>query len=197
MKKLIISSILVSTTLLLFGCKQNIDPAKLRQITDDYRSNPERINDFVPQSDGTVIDKRTGLQWMRCSLGQVWTGKICDGKPTQYTWDEAMQQKSDFAKYTDWRLPTIFELETLVYCSSGKDYGREKRLKGCKGEYQFPTIIETAFPNTPGLAMHWSSTTIERANSIGGLNVYFLAGSDYFLHKERKISYVRLVRDRQ
>lgn len=32
---------------------------------------------FVPE--GTVTDPETGLMWMRCSLGQIWIGRACDG----------------------------------------------------------------------------------------------------------------------
>ncbi len=57
---------------------------ELMAITDNYRSQAGREQDFVPQDDGTVIDKRTGLQWMRCSLGQTWTGTMCSGHPDAY-----------------------------------------------------------------------------------------------------------------
>ncbi len=64
------------------------DEAELRKITDNYRSDPNRPKDFIPQGNGTVIDKRTGLQWMRCSLGQEWTGETCTYRGDRPMWTE-------------------------------------------------------------------------------------------------------------
>ncbi len=133
------------------------DEAELRKITDTYRSNPKRPKDFVPQGNGTVIDKRTGLQWMRCSLGQEWTGKTCKSVPNQHTWEQAKAQQIKLAGYNDWRLPTRFELETLVFCSSGKDKGRADKnedgspywLKPCDTDnFEEATIVQKIFPHT-------------------------------------------------
>ena len=54
-----------------------------------------------------------------------------------------------FAGYSDWCLPTIEELRTLVYCSSGKPKTWNDTGKSCKGDYQRPTIASEVFPNTP------------------------------------------------
>ncbi len=134
--------------------------AELRKVTDTYRSDLSRPRDFIPQGDGTVIDKRTGLQWMRCSLGQKWTGKTCEGKPSQYTWSDANKQKRDFAGYNDWRLPNRFELGTLVYCEKRKNEPNKATLDKteslCKGNYKQPTTIQQIFPQTQ--MAYWSSS---------------------------------------
>ena len=31
-------------------------------------------SDFTDNGDGTVTHQKTGLTWMRCALGQTWTG---------------------------------------------------------------------------------------------------------------------------
>jgi hypothetical protein len=36
---------------------------------------------FADNRDGTVTDNGSGLMWMRCALGQSWTGKTCTGAP--------------------------------------------------------------------------------------------------------------------
>lgn len=148
MRKLLLLTLL--TTLSAHGADKIItDPEKLREITDKYRSDPSRPNDFIPQGDGTVIDKRTGLQWMRCSMGQTWTGKTCAGEPKKYQWQAAMDLKETFAGHSDWRLPTVEELETLVYCNSGRDKGLNKFwLRPCGGENRSPTIARQVFPRT-------------------------------------------------
>ena len=36
-------------------------------------------SDFIDNQDGTVTHKSTGLTWMRCAMGQTWTGSTCTG----------------------------------------------------------------------------------------------------------------------
>ncbi len=141
--------------------------AQLRIITDTYRGDAERVNDFVPQGDGTVIDKRTGLQWMRCGWGQEWNGTTCEGKAEKLTWENAMKKKVSFADHNDWRLPTVWELESLVYCSSGTflERGVEYSLGECTGDFQQPTLVKTAFPNAE---MNYWSSSLSKSISYGG-----------------------------
>ena len=54
-------------------------------------------------NDGTFTDTNTGLQWMRCSMGQTWTGSTCSGEAKTHTWQEAMALKMSFAGKDDWR----------------------------------------------------------------------------------------------
>ncbi len=175
------------------------DEDELREITDTYRGNPDREKDFIPQGDGTVIDKRTGLQWMRCTLGQTWTGKTCEGKPYKYTLKQAMKERSNFAGYSDWRLPTIWELETLVYCSSGKFNPRAKKgkdLNSCKGDYQTPTIVTSAFPNVePRYSPYWSSSPSSYYDDYSWV-ISFYYGDGYTNYKAYA-HYVLLVRGGQ
>ncbi len=164
---LLLGSVALSFSGMAKDNKPNIpvvtDEAELRDITDTYRGPPEREKDFIPQGDGTVIDKRTGLQWMRCALGQKWAGETCEGEPYGYTWKQANKERSDFAGYSDWRLPSMWELETLVYCSNGKFMPRGKKYKElnyCQGDYQRPTLIKKVFPDSPTTlegGFYWSS----------------------------------------
>ena len=108
---------------------------------------------------GAIIeDTSTGLQWMRCSLGQTWTGQTCSGTAQQYRWDQAHA-----AVPSGWRLPTQYELRTLVYCSDGHPQWLSHLGAHCSGQYQRPTIVSAAFPNTP-LVTFWSAST-DAANS--------------------------------
>ncbi len=169
---------------------------ELMAITDNYRSQANREQDFVPQGDGTVIDKRMGLQWMRCSLGQTWTETMCSGEANKYDWQQANAQTRNFAGYSDWRLPTHFELETLIYCSSGKDKGREGEnrrfyLDWCAGNYQRPTIGQKAFPDTKD-GFYWSSSPhADYDSNAWGVDFYY--GYDDFSYKDNN-HFVRLVR---
>jgi serine/threonine protein kinase len=75
----------------------------------DNRWRPVRYvtNDFQANGNGTVADKATGLLWQQ------------EGSVFPVTWQEAhgyiaqLNQK-DFCGYSDWRLPTVDELMTLL-----------------------------------------------------------------------------------
>jgi hypothetical protein len=93
---------------------------------------------FTDNGDGTVTDTQNGLMWEKLSFDLT----IHDVK-NMYTWDAATTTKiatlnsHSFAGHTDWRLPTIYELETVV------DYGQSNPATdaafnhhcevGCKG----------------------------------------------------------------
>ncbi len=118
---------------------------------DRYRDN----------GDGTVTDVRTGLQWMRCSLGQTWQGGTCVGWAEKYTWQAALDaaatlnRQGGYASYSDWRVPTKKELQTLIYCSSSQPNIWNDTGQACKGGYERPTIYQPVFPNTPD-SRYWS-----------------------------------------
>lgn len=179
------------------------DDTVLRQITDTYRGNADRAKDFLGQGDGTVIDKRTGLQWMRCSLGQSWTGKTCEGKGKRYLWEVAKNMRINYAGYDDWRLPTIWELETLVYCSSGTFMPRDKKgySSECTGDFKEPTIAQRAFPHSE--FNYWSATILDKGSYASGYEdfgnripeVSFYLGAVNFYYAKGHSFYVRLVRN--
>lgn len=105
---------------------------------------------YLDNGNGTVTDQQTGLQWMRGCLGQSW-----DGTKT-YNWDEANQvaKNISFAGYSDWRLPTIDELESIV----------EK--------HNSPAINHEAFPNTSASAVWSSSPSPNGSNGVWCVNFY-------------------------
>ena len=80
---------------------------------------------LVHAEEGVWRDSVTGLSWMRCSIGQKWTGKTCTGEPLRFTWQDSLDfvtslnRDGGFASRTDWRVPTIEELSTIRKCSNG------------------------------------------------------------------------------
>ena len=145
------------------------DSVSSRQPSSTEAVVPARIGQtrrYLDNGDGTVTDPETGLQWMRCSLGQTWNGADCVGSADEYTWDAAMaaadefNQRGGYAGYRDWRVPTIEELNSLVYCSNGNPglfpFVGKRDTFGCEGECQTPTIDLEAFPNTPA-DFFWSA----------------------------------------
>ncbi|MBP8284334.1 MAG: DUF1566 domain-containing protein, partial [Chromatiaceae bacterium] len=71
---------------------------------------------FTDNGDGTVTDRATGLQWQRCSEGQTWSSGTCTGTATGHTWQVALQlaEAASYAGQSDWRLPNINELASIV-----------------------------------------------------------------------------------
>jgi hypothetical protein len=115
---------------------------------------------YADNGDGTVTDPTTGLIWMRCSMGQTWTGSTCTGTAGRYTWDQAIALTGTvtFAGQNDWRLPNIRELQTIVDRS-----------------VYYPAIDAVAFPKTP--ASFFFSASAYAGNSSSAWSVDFDVGS--------------------
>ena len=186
--------------------KDRAEAEEARQLYERYRNKD--MDKAKVNRDGTVTIGN--LQWMLCSLGQKWDGDTCTGNATEHNWDEArslpglMNRQGGFAGHTDWRLPTLAELESLRVCSSGgavlTTVGTVKILPGgletfsyCRGGYNKPkpSIDGRLFPNTPSDFFWSSSPNSGHADSAWhvhfGLGLVGYNGKDY-------VSRVRLVR---
>jgi len=122
----------------LFGLPKTGQTA-VYQAGDDgtYKKGyPKTGTRFVDNGDGTITDKATGLMWV-----QDGTGAGCNNGAT-LTWNNAIDwaEGLTFATYSDWRLPNVKELQSIV------DYGRVS------------PAIDPVFTNTQS-DLYWSSTT--------------------------------------
>ncbi|MCG5495836.1 DUF4214 domain-containing protein [Ectothiorhodospira variabilis] len=149
---------------------------------------------FLPMGD-RVRDVRTGLLWHRCLLGQSWDGSQCLGNPQLLLAREALDTRHD-----RYRLPTVEELNTLVYCSSGQpqQYGADV----CEGNYLTPTLNWLAFPTFgENFPIVWGrSPTLNAAGQRTLGIVDFRSGRDHDIVGEGDIDFahsaaVRLVAD--
>lgn len=103
----------------------------------------EPAQSFTDNDNGTVMDNNTGLMWQRCSAG-LSNDAVCSGTSSEMTWQDALDYCNglSLAGYSDWRLPNIKELRSIV---DNTQYAN--------------AINETYFPNTPSFPYHASSTT--------------------------------------
>ena len=117
----------------------------LRQSLRESFQNQSIGNFFV--QDGVATDTKTGLMWLRFSYGQRWENGNIIGDPEKINWYYAMKIPEEFNQkvgcggFTDWRVPNIDELKTLI-----------DKVKGEKGNY----IDADIFPNTN--IWFWSSS---------------------------------------
>ena len=124
--------------------------------------------------DLVVIDKNTGLMWQQGTVDINGDGEI--NYNDEVTWDNAKDycETLTYAGYDDWRLPTIFELTTIV------NYG----------EYN-PAIDESYFSSKS--AYYWSATT-NAYNTDSAWVVSFYYGNGYDWHESYYDGYIRCVR---
>ncbi len=131
--------------------------------------NPERYS-FRDNGDGTVTDLNTGLRWKK------------DESP-EANWEEALAycRGLDLGGHSDWRLPTIRELGTLLDLSFKDGVWFHKQF--------FPGT------KTAPLGFYWSSTTY--GDTFGwGVNFQFCYDGYYAGKKEGRYPF-RPVRNTQ
>lgn len=156
---------------------------------------------------GVVKDSRTGLEWMRCSLGQEWSVKsnTCKGEVKVLNWQGALDTtkklnaNGGYGGKSDWRVPTLRELQSIRHCSKGfgsstQDLqdGQPKVPRFCNDGNTEPTIDLAFFPATP-VTWYWSSTPSAGLSSYAwlvGFRIGYIGDGN-----GRDLSYaVRLVR---
>ena len=130
--------------------------------------------------DHLVIDLRHGVEWLRCSVGQTWNGKTCEGQIMPLNHDQikvAIKQANEQIG-DGWRLPTLEELEGLVCTTCGP-----------------PMIDAEVFPATAG-EPYWTGEVNGRATRHV-FSVNFLNGWTYGRFFPTQSLAVRLVRSRR
>ncbi len=144
-----------------------------------YASTPS--DQFREHANGTVTDSKSKLTWMRCALGMQWQGGTCVGVAARYEWQDAgrfikrMNGDAGFAGYSDWRLPSLKELEGIV---------EHRCINPAINIEIFPATLPTGF---------WSATA-EKGYDKGVWLMYFLHGKSYMANMQQEWK-VRLVRD--
>ncbi|QUM77034.1 DUF1566 domain-containing protein [Moritella sp. 24] len=169
---------LVSTILLL---TTSISVKGLEQRCNDNAENSTPTGRYIRNSDGTVFDKATRLEWQVCVRGLA--GSRCNiGNLQYFTWWEALAEVEVFNKessnHTDWRLPDIKELYSIIETACEE-----------------PSLNKSVFinhPLLPAVSKSWSSTP-SSSNAGKAWQIEFQNGLLYTLLNNEKLT-VRLVR---
>ena len=205
------------TTSLLFAAGNAMAQGAALEAIDNNEAKQREAAAAVIQRDaakhfssvapGVVKDSRTGLEWMRCSVGQDWSekSKTCTGSVRTYTWQGALDianklnSVGGYAGRTNWRVPTIRELQSLRYCSNGFvsetiDLPDGASVpKKCAEGYTQPTIAKTVFPNMDSDKYGYWTSTPYAGNSSDAWYVFFYYGNFYNYGRSSNYA-VRLVR---
>jgi hypothetical protein len=137
---------------------------------------------LVDNGNGTITDTATGLIWKKCSEGQT-NDENCTGSATLVNWSQALQaaetinSNDGFAEQTDWRLPNIKELQSIVEVACS-----------------VPTINSDRFPNTASSGFWSASARVNGSAYAWGVDFYGGNSGDY---GRSSSSQVRLVRGGQ
>jgi len=136
---------------------------------------------FQEHDDGTVTDSQSNLMWLRCSIGQEWSGTDCVGSAGEFSWSEAQElAKAENARgthfYSDWRLPKLQELATIA----------ERQCRN-------PRINLALFPQTPAAA-YWSLTLRPGADAQDSAFVLSFGAEGVGFERTDARHHVRLVR---
>lgn len=117
-------------------------------------------NNFVDNGDGTVTDNSSNLMWMQ------------NDNETPILWENALSYAEDFtfAGYSDWRLPDVKELQSIV------DYTRSPETTSSAAIN--PIFNCTQITNEAGIAdypYYMSSTTFCSQTPTNGTNACYVS----------------------
>jgi len=166
------------------------------------------ISDTQLMSQGMWRDPSTNMIWMRCSLGQTWNGSTCTGDAIRYSWDAAQEAvatlngNGGYGGYTDWIVPHIQDLSSLIVCSAGTQSRDAIPAKGgfnividadCAKTSVSPTLDPLVFPNTADFFYLSASSVLHWHDNVWVVSFNNGTISDYLYNKTDQ-AYVRGVR---
>jgi hypothetical protein len=170
----------ISSRVVLIGLLSLSSAAWTQQqfcVTESQIPTSTPTSRFTDHGDGTVTDTQTGLMWAKCQTAL--TGPTCSaGVYASFNWNDALQsaEASTLAGYSDWRLPNVKELSSIV----------ELRCAN-------PAVNLAVFPNTEAAVAFWSSSPSE-ANGNSAWFLSSLAGDSQGGRGRHELSVIRLVR---
>lgn len=117
-------------------------------------------NDFADNSDGTITDNATGLMWEKSDQSGL-------------DWDQAVStcESATTGTHSDWRLPNIKELHTIVDYTRSPDTSSSAAINSL-----FTTTSITNEGNATDWGYYWGSTTHVGYGGTGDSATYFSFG---------------------
>lgn len=119
------------------------------------------VNNFVDNGDGTITDLATGLMWLQ------------DDSKEGMNWKNALSYAENLtaAGYSDWRLPDVKELQSILDYSRSLDTTNSAAIDEI---FNCSTIIDEG--GNVNYAFYWSSTTHADSQDIGRNAAYLAFG---------------------
>ncbi|MBI9049599.1 MAG: DUF1566 domain-containing protein [Anaerolineaceae bacterium] len=133
-------------------------------------NNTYGVNNFSNNGDSTITDNASGLIWAQEDSGS--------DAPNGLNWEEALayvetQNAANYLSYSDWRLPNVKELQSIVDYSRSPDTTNSAAID--------PLFNTTPITNEAGetdYSFYWSSTTHANwTNQSGSAGAYVSFGS--------------------
>ncbi|GAB4372730.1 MAG: hypothetical protein Kow0042_16210 [Calditrichia bacterium] len=115
----------------------------VRAVRGDYYG----INNFADNGNGTITDQASGLMWSQADFGP-------------FDWPTALRfaDTSNYAGYSDWRLPNVKELQSIVNYSRAPGAG-DPAQTGPAIDPLFSCTPITNEAGQPDFGYYWSSTS--------------------------------------
>ena len=135
------------------------------------------------------------LGWVENSPGNKYPESRWNGKGNRYDdWNKLVDSANSeqLCGFSDWRVPDLYQLASLVRCHGGSYQSLDK---GCSGSYQRPTIDTDYFPNAKS-SWYWSASPVA-GNSNLAWHFFFDYGYDNGVSYRYFDVHVRLVRSGQ
>ena len=165
----------------------------------------------VKTDDGGARDKDNKYRWggkgvsivalevILSSLGPInkYYAYFWDGNGERYNdWNKLIDAANYYEKlcgFSDWRVPELYELSSLVRCRGSYHQSLDDGCSGGTGDYRLPTIDTDYFPNSQ--FRYWSASPHYSKSSHARL-LYLHKGIDGSMDRSH-YDYVRLVRSSQ
>jgi hypothetical protein len=148
----------------------NISDPVIAECNAMLKAHGQPSSQTVSDNKQLIIDSKTALMWMRCSIDQSFSDatSTCEQSSTTsvgFNWAEAlvMAEAHEFGGFSDWRLPNRKELDSIVD-------------RSCYD----PAVNEGLFPGV--------STTNFWTNSLYNFNVQFAWGIDFASGSHKPLS---------
>ena len=176
--------------------KKNISEEKYKcfiKVNNFYDSmwNPQGSfkNDFIDNGNGTITDKSTGLMWQKGGSS---------AEMSLVDMDDYIQglNKNQFAGYSEWRVPTIDELASLLILKK-EGWGDfyiypifEKKQSACWSS----DITDISYPTGERRSSVWSVSFEKGSAKLVEISIYGNIGSNPTPSSTKKMYYIRAVR---